>query len=105
MTHFVPPEFPLLLIVPAFAMDLIWQRTAHWGVFRQALVSGAAFLAVFAAVQWPFANFLMSPGARNWFFGTHYFGYYMPPNSMLRRYLFAPVESGAQFWTEPRRRC
>ena len=27
ITHFIPWEFPLLLIVPAFAMDLIFQRT------------------------------------------------------------------------------
>src|SRR5579871_6750688 len=25
-TQFTPPEFPLLLIVPAFFLDLIWQR-------------------------------------------------------------------------------
>ncbi len=27
VTHFIPWEFPLLLIVPAFVMDLIMQRT------------------------------------------------------------------------------
>src|SRR5215470_3258576 len=26
VTHFVPPEFPLLVIVPAIALDLLWQR-------------------------------------------------------------------------------
>src|SRR5438874_2589974 len=63
VTQFIPPEFPLLLVIPALALDLLWQRTAAWSGWRQALVSGAVFLAAFAAVQWPFADFLMSPAA------------------------------------------
>ena len=31
LTQFTPPEFPLLLIVPALALDLLWQRTAALG--------------------------------------------------------------------------
>jgi len=100
LTQFTPPEFPLLLIVPALALDLLWRRTGHWGEWRQAMVSGAVFLAVFAAVQWPFADFLMSPAARNWFFGAKYFGYYASPNSFYVRHRFFPGETGAQFWRE-----
>lgn len=99
-TQFTPPEFPLLLIVPAIVLDLLWQRTPHWGIWRQAVVSGAVFLGVFAAVQWPFADFLMTPAARNWFFGAKYFGYYTHPNSLYARYLFYPAEPGAAFWRE-----
>ena len=98
--QFVPPEFPLLLIVPAFALDLLWQRTKSWNPWKLSAVSGALFVAVFAAVQWPFANFLMSPLARNWFFGTHYFGYYLRPESLYARNLFFPLESGADLWQE-----
>ena len=98
--EFTPPEFPLLLIVPAFALDLMWQRTAGWGAWRQAVVSGVVFLGVFAAVQWPFASFLMSPAARNWFFGAKYFEYFALPNSLYRRYLFLPTEPGTAFWKE-----
>jgi hypothetical protein len=100
VVQFIPPEFPLLLIVPAFALDLLWQHTADWGGWKQALVSGTVFLAVFAAVQWPFADFLMSPAARNWVFGSEYFGYYVRPTSLYARYLYLPTETGAQFWTE-----
>jgi len=100
LTRFTPPEFPLLLIVPALALDLLWRRTPAWGEWRQAAVSGAVFLGVFAAVQWPFANFLMLPAARNWFFGTHYMGYYTSPASRYARYLFYPAEPGALFWRE-----
>jgi len=100
LTQFAPPEFPLLLIVPAFALDLLWQRTAGWGTLRRATISGIVFLAVFAAVQWPFANFLMSPAARNWFFGTKYFSYAVSPASRVARYLFYDTEPWPAFWRE-----
>ena len=100
VTAFTPPEFPLLIIIPAFALDLVWQRTRGWGLLKQALVSGAVFLAVFAAVQWPFADFLASPAARNWFFGTKYFGYQVSPRSLLARFGFVSTEAGQAFWKE-----
>jgi hypothetical protein len=96
--QFTPPEFPLLLIVPALALDLVWQRTAGWGTLRQALLSGTVFVTVFAAVQWPFANFLASPWARNWLFGAKYFGYITQPGSLMARYGFVKTEQGAAFW-------
>jgi hypothetical protein len=100
VTQFVPPEFPLLLMAPAVALDLLWARTARWNKWLQAGVSGAVFLAVFLAVEWPFANFLMSPAARNWFFGTKYFQYNYWPNSYYVRYLFYPAEPQDVFWKE-----
>jgi len=100
VTQFTPPEFPLLLIVPALALDLIWRRTARWGTARQALVSGTVFLSVFAAVQWPFADFLASPEARNWLFGTKYFGYYVAQGSLMARFGFVGAEQGSAFWRE-----
>jgi hypothetical protein len=100
VTQFVPPEFPLLLLVPAFALDLLWQRTGDWGAWKQALVSGALFLAVFAAVEWPFADFLMSPAARNRVFGAGYLSYFVRPTTLYARHLFYPAETGAAFWTE-----
>ncbi|HEY1242033.1 MAG TPA: hypothetical protein VGF16_15830, partial [Bryobacteraceae bacterium] len=95
-----PPEFPVLLIVPAFLLDLIWQRTGKWGAWKQSLVSAAVFLVTFTAAQWPFATFLMSPLARNWFFGTIYFGYYTSPNSYYAKYLFLPTEPASMFWQQ-----
>src|SRR5258708_34737715 len=53
VTQFTPPEFPMLLIGPALALDLLWQRTAEWGGWRQSLLSGAVCLAVFAALRAP----------------------------------------------------
>lgn len=39
VTHFIPWEFPLLVIVPAFAVDLILQRTGGWRPILRALVA------------------------------------------------------------------
>jgi len=99
VTHFIPWEFPLLLIVPAFVMDLIMQRTSTWRPLVRALVVGVAFLAVFIAVQWPFADFMMTPAARNWFFGSGYVDFATPPRSPLARHEFFIREpSGEMFW-------
>jgi hypothetical protein len=100
VTQFVPPEFPILLIAPAFVLDILWQRTPHWPVWRQSVVSGLVFLGVLAAVQWPFAYFLLSPAARNWWWGAKYFAYFQPTQSIYARYIFFPLERGAAFWQE-----
>ena len=75
ITHYVPLDFPLLLVVPAFALDLTWRRVRDrpWWIASPAL--GAAFLVSFLAVQWPFADFLMRFG-RNWFFHIDNFVYW-----------------------------
>jgi hypothetical protein len=99
VTQFTPPEFPLLLIVPAIALDLLWQRTENWGAWKQSLVSAPVFLITFVAVQWPFASFLNSPIARNWFFGTKYFGYNQNPRGLYALYQFAPQPS-PEFWKD-----
>ena len=99
VTHFIPPKFPILLIVPAILLDLLWTRTQAWKPWLSALVSGPVFLLSLVAVEWPFANFLMTKSAENRFFGTAYFQYSMPSTSydFLRR--FVDPEYGADLWT------
>jgi hypothetical protein len=97
VTHFVPPPFPLLLLVPAIALDLLRRISDRWGVWREALATGTLFVASFALVQWPFANFLQSPYARNRIFGTHYFGYFEHPTWLSHQYRFWPSGSTAHF--------
>jgi hypothetical protein len=97
VTHFIPEAFPILIIVPAFALDLVWQRAKTWAPWKIAAASSAVFLASLLAVQWPFASFLMSPAARNRFFGTMYLSYGQLPSSYTARYLFWPQDA-AQFW-------
>ena len=99
VTRFVPPDFPLLLIAPALAIDLLRRRFTNWSKWRQAAVIGCVFLAAFVAAQWPFADFLQSPAARNWFFGTQHFPYFVPSDSAYMRYIFLPLEhSSMEFW-------
>ena len=58
-----------------------------------------AFLAAFIAVQWPFADFMQTPEARNWFFGSGYLDFATPARSPLARYEFFYREpEAAQFW-------
>jgi hypothetical protein len=98
VTQFIPPEFPILLIVPAFALDLILQRTRSWNPWKSAAVAGFAFVTLLLAAEWPFADFLMSPASRNRFFGTMYLWYGLPPATFSARYLFIPVTSPLEFW-------
>jgi hypothetical protein len=93
VTHFIPWEFPLLVVVPAFVTDVILQRTSHVRAAARALLTGVAFFATFFLLQWPFANFLMTPGARNWFFGTGYRDYGTPATSLYARFEFVPPET------------
>lgn len=89
VTHFVPPPFPLLLIVPAILMDLVWSHTSRFGKVRRALISAPLFVLSLLAVEWPFAIFLMTPAANNRFFVTGYHPYLTPPwsPSVLRHFL------------------
>jgi hypothetical protein len=88
VTHFVPAKFPVLLFVPALALDLLWQRVRSWKPWQIAIVSGILFIAILVAVEWPFANFLLSKASQNRLFGTMYFDYGTPANDFdrLRRY-------------------
>jgi hypothetical protein len=95
VTHFVPAKFPILLFVPALALDLLWQKTITWKPWKVALASGFLFIAVLTIVEWPFANFLLSKASENRFFGTIYFDYNSRPNGFDRLRLFLNPDHGA----------
>jgi hypothetical protein len=103
VTHFVPPPFPLLLLVPAIAIDRYRaaepRRSRGGGArpWKQALVMGALFFATYLVAQWIFADFLLSPASRNWVFGTHYFGYNTRSTSNVMRNVFAAREGTLAF--------
>jgi hypothetical protein len=99
ITHMVPMEFPLLVIVPALLLDLFEPRMAAWKQWPKAAAFGLIFLGAFLAAQWPFATFLVSPASANWFFGTKYFAYFATPNGYDIRHLFVPINYAAfGFW-------
>ena len=94
ITHLIPPKFPILIVVPALALDLLWQRTKSWKWWQVALVSGFVFVAVLTAVEWPFAKFLLSKASENRFFGTTYFDYNSRPEGFDRLRQFVAPDSG-----------
>jgi len=99
ITHLIPPDFPLLLIAGAIVFDLVRRRTETWSRWAQSIALGAAFLVGFIAVQWPFADFLMSPASRNWIFATNQFPYMFPPTFAPVRNVFVLTDhTPAQFW-------
>jgi hypothetical protein len=99
VTTFIPPPFPLLILVPALALDLLRPRLRTWNRWRRSAAFGAVFLGTFVAVQWPFANFLQSPAARNWVFGTQYFPFFVPLDDEWVRYVYTQIENSApEFW-------
>jgi hypothetical protein len=89
----------LLLIVPAIVFDMVGRRVGEWNRWAKAAALGAAFLASFLVVQWPFADFLMSPASRNWIFATNNFAYFVRPGSPWALNIFVPTEPTlAAFW-------
>lgn len=83
VTHFQSGPFPLLIVVPALAMDILirWTGSTAAPALRsdwvKSLLLSITFVALLLAVQYPLSGFLLeSHGARNWFFGADawYFG-------------------------------
>jgi hypothetical protein len=98
VTHFVPAKFPVLILAPALALDLLWQRTREWKTWKIALASGVVFVAVLTVVEWPFASFLLSKASENRFFGTMYFDYNSRPDGIDRLRQFYKPSYGFELY-------
>jgi hypothetical protein len=87
----MPPQFPLLLVIPALAIDLVLQR---WGARRKgwtlAAVLGVVFVATLFIAHWPFANVLNWLGTRETFLHQELRPYMMGDSSFSR----------GEFWSE-----
>jgi hypothetical protein len=77
-TYMWPPYFPVWLVAPAFAMDLVLQRMRGKNAWLVALALGAVFVAAHVAVQYPWSMFMLSPYARNPIFNGGEFPYTNP---------------------------
>jgi len=75
VTHMVPPSFPLLIIVPAVAVDLLMRKLGRENDWRLAALLGISWVGIMLAVHWFWAEFLLSPAARNYFFGADQWSY------------------------------
>ncbi len=75
VTRMVPPAFPLLLFVPAIVIDLALARFKSLNDWFLSVVIGVSFVLVMVAVHWFWADFMLSPAARNFFFGADHWDY------------------------------
>ncbi|HUR45275.1 MAG TPA: hypothetical protein VMZ27_05290 [Candidatus Saccharimonadales bacterium] len=91
VTHMVPPAFPLLLIVPAFGLDLLMHRfrnvSGWWRNTLLAALLSVLFALLFIGTQWKFSEFLLTPAADNWFFiGNRYWWYFSHPGDWMHEF-------------------
>jgi len=93
VTHMLAPEFPLFLVVPALGIDLLLQWAGHRHDWLLTLALGVLFVAFLALVQWFFAMFLLSPHARNWFFGVDQWPYFIKPGDWQYRFWRVPRDA------------
>jgi hypothetical protein len=95
----VPPSFPILLVAPALVIDAAIRRmpAGVGGIRRLAGAAGAGVAAMLAlaAVQWPFAGFLLTEGARNFVFAADQFGYNVAPGAFQYQFWGEPMTAGA----------
>jgi hypothetical protein len=98
VTHMVPMAFPILLAPAAFGLDLVLNRFSKRSRWLQAALAATAYLALLVIVSWPWGSFMMTPAARNWFFGQNYFPYQVPPSEYHFAWQFQLYETTrAQF--------
>jgi hypothetical protein len=91
VTHMVPPHFPLLLIIPALGLDLLIGHRGDRAGWPRILGAGVAFVLLLLGVQWFFGEFLLSPHARNFFFGADQWPYFIEPGAWQYRFWGVPT--------------
>ena len=101
--HMVPPAFPILLVIPAAVVDLIMnrmpagaRRLRQWGT---AMSAGLALMLVLGVVQWYFAEFLLSEGARTFVFAADQWDYNSSPGAWQYEFWNEPVTMAGAGWT------
>ena len=75
VTHMVPPAFPLLIVVPAVAVDLLMRRYGRRNDWTLAVMIGVTWVCAMVAVHWFWAQFLLSPAAENYVIGANQWSY------------------------------
>jgi hypothetical protein len=107
LEHMAAMQFPILLVIPGLAVDLLMHRLGKDGSGKRdwatAPLYGLVFLLALLVVQWPFANFLMSPAAKNWvFFVGRDLSYAVSPASRIWRSEFYrnPADGSATLFAQ-----
>jgi hypothetical protein len=74
-TYLWPPYFPVMLVVPAFGMDVARRRLAGANPWLLSLALGVTFVALLCAVQWPIGSYMVHGNSHNWLFHGHEWPY------------------------------
>ena len=93
VTHMVPPNFPLLLVVPALAIDFLLARGGRRHDWLMSIAVGVLFVALLLAVQWFFGEFLLSPAARNFVFAGDQWAYMADVGDWRYRFWRVPKDA------------
>lgn len=93
VTHMVPPAFPLLIIVPALAVDVLMRKFGRRNDWTLSLMIGVTWVALMVAVHWFWAEFLLSPAARNYVFGADQWSYGARPGAWRYQYWNLDVDA------------
>ena len=70
VTSYVAPYFPVLLFIPAIAIDVLYPRIQSFNILVKSIILGTVFCIMFFIIQWYFSIFLLSDYSKNWFFAT-----------------------------------
>ena len=85
ITFFQTTGFPILLVIPALALDYLRDRFSTKNDWILSVILGVSFLLIFFIVQYPVGTFLKeSTLARNWFFQSDSWQYNHDPNADFR---------------------
>jgi len=79
LTRMSPLNFPLLIIAPALAIDVLVRKWRGRNGWLLAAAGALLFTATMLAVHWPWAEFMVSPAADNYLFGDNRWTYMDPP--------------------------
>jgi len=98
----VPPAFPILLVIPALAVDLIMHRLPDGArrlrQWTTAVAAGLTLMLVLGVVQWYFSEFLLTPAARNFVFGADQWDYNSSPGPWQHEFWNPPVTLAGAGW-------
>lgn len=86
ITHMVPPPFPILMVVPALAVDWLMRRWKGTNDWVMALGVGVMFMVALLVTQWLVSYLLISPASENWFFGVGRWDYNNRPGPFEHRF-------------------
>ncbi len=96
LTHMAAFGFPLLLIVPAAAFDVLLRRLPQASDWQRAALGGVLFVATMLITHWAFGSFLLrSPLAQNDFFLAQHFPYAQQLSPGLSRFFVDRGRDGA----------